>query len=1094
MDNESLSDLTEALKLVQIKEYQAARTILIRILKSNPNNDKAWYLLSYTLEDQDQKIYALNRAFYLNPDLEDEGLPLAEWGRDSSKPAISIEPSVPDTDLQISKAQDHLDKGEIKAAQLLLRSILKSNPELIQGWYLLSFCEPAQRGKINALRQALRIDPDFGQGRERLQELQEEPEKRVEILKAPVKTARRISPPLEAPEPPKTPGSFVAMAKYIIRRILVIGLTIVVGVYITILIANKTGQVDVGVQSQIDRQLQWMRYNGYFRSLSREEVDSAVDTLRQEMTEEYGLNLPPVLRNLRWTWNALRFQWGTVLYRIVGAIGTTQDLYGVNKIVLTHLPNTLLVIGAADFIIFIFGIPLALYLATRRQGHWFDRFITMLSPISSIPSWVHGVLLVMIFAIQLKLLPYGGKYDTMPSETLIGNILIITKHMILPVMAVVLGLFFQLVYTWRTYFIIHSDEDYVELAKAKGLSPASIERRYVLRPTMPYILTSFAMTLVGFWQMTTALEYFFNWPGIGLLYVLSLPNFWGETWFPGEMSIVISIVVMFAYLLGIIVLLLDLVYAWIDPRIRIGANGNSVLSSSKRIQWKPNMKKLLLGVTVRKRRVTPKSPSELSLAQQIKITWMNLRMVIRNFSRSLKAIFLQVMRYPSAIIGLVLISLFVAGSLYAVIALPYVKIGQSWGPENLTGKVYLPKNVPPVWVNWFRKDDYPTSTVQSSKDGTMDKTIQTNQDGLKEISFTTTFEYRWEDFPQDVLLYIEPTYQEKYPHISIYWTTPDGRTIKPRSPSANAQLTYFFSDYLPARLYTREYPQWDEWFVESGQNATPPFYVLFADPNADRPAALNGTYQIEITALAFEENTDVEIEFVLLGRAHGFAGTDYLRRELIVPLLWGLPFALGFGLIGSIITTIAAMIIAAAGVWFGGWFEKVTQQLIEVNMILPILAIGILVYAIYNISLWTILITVIFLGVFGGPTKAFRAAFLQIREAPYIEAARAYGATNSRIIFHYLIPRVIPVMVPQLVILIPSLVFLEATLGILNVQDPRFPTWGRVIYEALTQNALWGGSEYWVLEPLMLLLLTGLAFSLLGFALERVLNPRLQSK
>jgi peptide/nickel transport system permease protein len=72
------------------------------------------------------------------------------------------------------------------------------------------------------------------------------------------------------------------------------------------------------------------------------------------------------------------------------------------------------------------------------------------------------------------------------------------------------------------------------------------------------------------------------------------------------------------------------------------------------------------------------------------------------------------------------------------------------------------------------------------------------------------------------------------------------------------------------------------------------------------------------------------------------------------------------------------------------------------------------------------------------------------------------------------------------------MVFLEATLGILKVFDPRFPTWGRVIHDTLTQNALWGGFDYWVLEPILLLLLTALAFALLEFTLERVLNPRLQ--
>jgi peptide/nickel transport system permease protein len=269
---------------------------------------------------------------------------------------------------------------------------------------------------------------------------------------------------------------------------------------------------------------------------------------------------------------------------------------------------------------------------------------------------------------------------------------------------------------------------------------------------------------------------------------------------------------------------------------------------------------------------------------------------------------------------------------------------------------------------------------------------------------------------------------------------------------------------------------------------------LFADPTADEPTALPGTYQLQVTTTTFEPGTDMELEFVLMGRVFGWAGTDYLRRDLVTPLLWGLPFALGFGLVGSILTTLVAMIIAAAGVWFGGWVDRLIQQLTEINMIFPVLAIGILLYAIYHISLWTILIAIVLLGVFGGPTKAFRAAFLQTRDAPYVEAAQAYGATNSRIIIKYMIPRVVPVMIPQLVLLMPSLVFLEATLGIMNVQDPRFPTWGRVLYEALTQNALWGGMEYWVLEPLSLLLLTGLAFALFGFGLERVLNPRLLEK
>ncbi|NIV29105.1 MAG: ABC transporter permease subunit, partial [Anaerolineae bacterium] len=71
-------------------------------------------------------------------------------------------------------------------------------------------------------------------------------------------------------------------------------------------------------------------------------------------------------------------------------------------------------------------------------------------------------------------------------------------HMVLPVLSAFFAIIFQLVYSWRTLLTIYSTEDYVELAKAKGLRPARAERRYILRPTLPFLLTSFALTLVGF--------------------------------------------------------------------------------------------------------------------------------------------------------------------------------------------------------------------------------------------------------------------------------------------------------------------------------------------------------------------------------------------------------------------------------------------------------------------------------------------------------------------------------------------------------------------------------------------------------------------
>ena len=74
--------------------------------------------------------------------------------------------------------------------------------------------------------------------------------------------------------------------------------------------------------------------------------------------------------------------------------------------------------------------------------------------------------------------------------------------------------------------------------------------------------------------------------------------------------------------------------------------------------------------------------------------------------------------------------------------------------------------------------------------------------------------------------------------------------------------------------------------------------------------------------------------------------------------------------------------------------------------------------------------------------------------------------------------------------IIPGFIFLEATLGLFNVQST-LPTWGKIIYDGLSHGAAWG-SKFWVLQPISLLLLTGFAFSMMGYALDRLLNPRLQ--
>jgi peptide/nickel transport system permease protein len=189
---------------------------------------------------------------------------------------------------------------------------------------------------------------------------------------------------------------------------------------------------------------------------------------------------------------------------------------------------------------------------------------------------------------------------------------------------------------------------------------------------------------------------------------------------------------------------------------------------------------------------------------------------------------------------------------------------------------------------------------------------------------------------------------------------------------------------------------------------------------------------------------------------------------------------------------VVTMVIAAIGVWFSGWVDELIQRITEVNLVLPFLPILIMIGTFYSRSIWLMLGATIALSIFGGAIKSYRAIFLQVKESPYIEAARAYGASSMRIILLYLVPRIIPLLIPTLVTLIPTYVFLEASLAVLGLGDPVLPTWGKIINDAQSNGALYQGLYYWVLEPAVLLMITGLAFALLGFAMDRIFNPRLR--
>lgn len=333
-----------------------------------------------------------------------------------------------------------------------------------------------------------------------------------------------------------------------------------VGLYLTIFVANMGGYVDKIRESEIREQVGiQVLADPVLQQLSASEQRKIIEERVELERKRLGLDKPFITRSFGYLARALTLNLGRS-EQLTSDSGSRQ----VRLILLERLPATLVLFSTANLLLFFVSLFFGLYLS-RKYGSLLDKLTVALAPLSAAPGWFYGIIMILIFASLLRLLPFGGMVDAPPPETTWGYALSVFKHMILPVLAMFLSGFFISVYSRRTFFLIFSSEDHVELGRAKGVPPRALERRYILRPTLPTIITGFALMLIAMWMGAIILETVFAWPGLGRLYYEAVQVF--------DTPVILGETVIYAYLLAITLLLLDIIYALVDPRVKVGASG-----------------------------------------------------------------------------------------------------------------------------------------------------------------------------------------------------------------------------------------------------------------------------------------------------------------------------------------------------------------------------------------------------------------------------------------------------------------------------------------------------------------------------------------
>jgi peptide/nickel transport system permease protein len=864
------------------------------------------------------------------------------------------------------------------------------------------------------------------------------------------------------PDEPMTRRSSVRrnLLAYAARRVLMLAVTVATAVYLTILIANYGGYLDTIVGARIQESVGFMLMGGWLRELPSEERLAAADELVASMRDAAGLNEPFLLRTFRWLGDGLTLNWGKPdNWRPYGLLSSGIT---VGEAILGHLSRTLLLFGLANLLLFGVSVLLGLFLS-RRRGGLLDRLFVIFSPLSSAPAWVYGVLLGVFFLRVFGFSP-GGTLDTWSGGLRLNQILVILRHLFLPFLAIFLAGLFQTVYVWRSFFQVYSHEEYVEMAYAKGLPNPRIDRNYILRPALPALLTRFGLLLAVLWQEVIALEYFFNVRGVGRMFVDALTI--------SDTPMIVAIVTVFAYLVAITVFLLDIAYMLVDPRVRLGGRERHANARSPaRLRRAKRRGSTTVPGTPRR----PRSPTVRFTLSLPRPSLRGSAEVLRSTAGRVGSTIRALRRYPSAIFGLAVIALLLGVSAYTVVAIPYDEAVALWRGD---GRVWErnPRQALPAWVNLLRREKLPPTVSFDSAQLSHVTEVVYLDSGSRSVTIPFTLDYPYGGFPQDIVVDITASYEARGPHVTFTWVWPDGRERELTSFKPKVTDTYFVSrdDRLKRRLRSEL-----------------PHEALFLDPDGSSDKPMKGTYTLRLDALLFEPDTQIDARVTVIGQVFGPAGTDAQRRDLMIALLWGTPVALAFGLIAAFATSVGGMLMAALGAWYGGGVDRVVQFLTEVNLILPFFPVSLMVFVLYSKSIITILAVVVALTIFGSALKSYRAVFLQLRTAPYIEAARAYGASDLRIVLRYMVPRIITLLIPRVIILVPGYVFLEATLAFLGVTDPHLPTWGKLVVAALSYG-VHSGAAHLVLAPLGVLFLTGFAFAMVGLALERVFEPKLR--
>ncbi|PIV24083.1 MAG: peptide ABC transporter permease [Deltaproteobacteria bacterium CG_4_8_14_3_um_filter_45_9] len=236
--------------------------------------------------------------------------------------------------------------------------------------------------------------------------------------------------------------------------------------------------------------------------------------------------------------------------------------------------------------------------------------------------------------------------------------------------------------------------------------------------------------------------------------------------------------------------------------------------------------------------------------------------------------------------------------------------------------------------------------------------------------------------------------------------------------------------------------------------------------------------------------TDVSLKLKSPSFQH-YLGTDQLGRDVFSRMLYGSQISLSVGFVAVGISILIGILVGAMAGYKGGWVDSLLMRFVDIMLSFPSFFLILTVVAILRPNIYNVMI-VIGITSWEGTARFVRAEFLSLRERDYVQAARALGVKDRRIIFRHILPNALAPVFVTASLGVASAILIEAGLSFLGfgVQPPA-PSWGNI----LTEGRTYIFDAWWLtVFPGLAILITVLSFNLFGEGLRDAIDPRLRGR